>query len=106
MNRLRTARRIDYDAARALLRGDPAEALAEPLVESVVEALKTVGRVRSRGSPRQPDLDRQIEDQSEIRGKSAEGETVQSGEIVECQVPAVTLVGCCRIGKPVGDHPH
>src|SRR5205814_10079001 len=74
MDRLRVGRGLDQDAARTLLRGDPEEALAEPRMESVVEALKAVGGGRSGSGSRQPDLDRQVEDQSEIRGKSAEGE--------------------------------
>ena len=98
MNRLRIVRCVDQNAARAVFGDDPAEALAQPLMESVVEALKAVGggsrrsgaspdadsassaRVRgqSGGGSRQPDLDRQIEDQSKIRGKSAEGEPVQT----------------------------
>src|SRR5207245_11435171 len=92
-------------------------------MESVVEALKAVGggsrrsgaspdadsassaRVRgqSGGGSRQPDLDRQIEDQSKIRGTSAEGEPVQSGEILECQVPAVDMLGWWRMGVAVGE---
>src|SRR5262245_39882221 len=75
-------------------------------MESVVEALKPVGGGRTGGGPRQPDLDRQIEDQSEIGGKAVEGETVQGGEIIEYQVPAVALIGEGRIGEAVGDHPY
>jgi len=99
------ARCVDQDATRAVFGGDPAEALAKPLMESIVEALKPVGGGRSGGDSRQPDLDRQIEDQSEIRGKAAEGEMVQGGERIKRNFPAVALVGEGRIGEAVGDHP-
>src|SRR5207248_9443523 len=40
---LRIVRGVDQHAARTLFRGDPAEALAQPPMESVVEALEAVG---------------------------------------------------------------
>ena len=81
VHRLRIARRVDQDAAGRVVGGDLAEPLAQPFVEIAVEALEPVGG-RARGGAGEPDFDRQIEDQRQIRREIAEGEAVQRGEVV------------------------
>src|SRR5262245_17981965 len=98
MNRLRVARRIDQDAARGLVLGYPAKALAQPFMEDLIEALEPVGRDRSSGGSGQPDLDWQVEDQRQIGSKTAEGKVVQSGKRIKRKPPAVALIGKGRIG--------
>src|SRR6266851_8240630 len=104
LDRIGLLRRVDQDAACALFLGNPAEALAKPFMERLVEALEPVGG-RSGGGPRQTDLNRQIEDQRKIGSEIAESQTVQRGEVTERKASAVTLIGEGRIGKAVGDDP-
>src|SRR6516162_1550978 len=71
---LRIARPIDHYAARTVLCGDRPKALAQPFVESLVEALESVVSTGPRRCPRETDLGRQIEDHSQVRGETPQSE--------------------------------
>ena len=92
MDGLWIARRVEQNAARRILRSDPPEALAQSFMEGRVEALEPVASGSPGGGPRQADLDRQVEDQGQIRSKGAERKEVQCSEIGESQSPAIALI--------------
>ena len=74
-------------------------------MEGRVEALEPVGADPSAGGSRQADLDREVEDQGQIRGERAKGKMMQRSEIGQWQPFAVSLISERRIGKSVGYHP-
>jgi hypothetical protein len=76
MDRLRIVRSIDQDAARGVVCRDLLKALAQPVVESAVEALKSVADIPSRGHTRETRISRQIEDNSQVRSKTPESEAM------------------------------
>ncbi len=98
-------RGVDQHAAAGFGGGDLAEALAQPLVKGRIEALEAVGRRRPGGGAGEPDRDRQIEDQGQIRRKIAERKPMQHRDLRRRQTPPVALIGERRIGKAVGHDP-
>ena len=99
-------RPVDYHATRTVLRGDLAKALAEPFVESSVEALKSVVDTRSRRCPSETNLSRQIEDHGQVRDETPESQAMELGEIFKRYTPAVALIGERRVGEAIGHHPN
>ena len=99
VDRLRITRRIDQHAASAVVVGDLSKALTQLFVEGSVEAFEPVAYLRSRGCPRKSDLDRQIEDHRQIGYERAESKSVQRGEIIERQSPAVALMASVESAK-------
>jgi len=91
VHRLRIARGVDERAASRGLRRDLAETLAQSLMKIAAEALEPISR-RSQRRAAEAHLDRNVEDQCQIRHEIAEGKTVQRRELVEPHAFSVTLI--------------
>ena len=105
VHRLRIARRVNQRATGGVVGGDLAETLAQSLMDRTVETLEPICRGPCGGAGK-AHLDRQIEDQCQIRGKITKSKTVQCCELVEHHPFAMTLIGECRIGEPIGYDPY
>ncbi len=105
MHRLRVARGVDQGAAGRVGGGDLAEPLPKPFMECAVEALEPVGG-GARGGAGETDIDRDIEDQRQIRREIAERDPVQRPELVERNPFAIPLVGDRRVRETVGQDPY
>ena len=71
----------------------------------MVEPLETIRIAGASRDPREPLLDRQVEDQRQIRREIAERETVQSLQRGKRQAAAIALIRQSRIGEAVAHHP-
>ena len=74
-------------------------------MKGMVQLLETIGAARASRRPRKAFLDRQVEDQRQIRGEIANREAVQCPQIRKRQAAAIALIGQGRISEAVADHP-
>ena len=106
VNRLRIARSIDQHAARGVVRRDLPEAVAQPLVESSVQALKSVTDIPSRRCPGETSLRWYIKNDGQVWSEAPESETMKRRKIFKRQSPPITLIGKRRVGEAIGHYPH
>ena len=83
---------VDQEATLCFGGRDFAETLAQTLVKGRVESLKAIGSGRADGGAAEPDLDRKVENQCQIGGKTAEREAMQHRQIGKRQTAAVALI--------------
>ena len=96
---------VDQHAALRLRLRDLLKALAQSLVKIPAHLLEPVSPTRPSTGSRKSNIDRQIEDQSEIWLEAAGDQGVERCQRLPGQAAAISLVGQGRIDKAVANYP-
>src|SRR4029077_17208978 len=99
-------RSIAPPAAGDVVRRDLPEALTQPLVESSVQALKSVTDIPSRRCPSETGLRWYVKNDGQVWSKAPESETMKHRKTFKRQSPPITLIGKGRVREAIGHYPY